>query len=728
MKTLLIVFFGALALGAGVGSAADGKVVPAVFTDVAPVIDGDVSDAVWEKGARLTDFHQVRPIEFDPAGEDLEIRILYDPDFLYIRAVVTMHDLADITANKLAQGSQTFAEDRVFVLLDPYRNRRTGYQFLVTPNGVREEGLYDGGRRVNRNWDGVWKSNTRRTETGWTAEMAIPFKTINFEVSNEDWGISFGLKIYNRNEDIAWTSQGGETLPASAGTLAGINRAEQGIGLDVTPSLSVKFDIDHDENEEDSDIEPSLDVIYKITPSLTAAVTANTDFSAAEVDDRVVSLDRFPVFFPEKREFFLQDADIFSFAGLDRSGSPFADLDRNGIPFFSRRIGLDGDGALVDVFGGGKLTGRIGRVNLGVLDVAQDASDGSGVENLFVGRASVNVLKESTIGGIATHGSPVSGENNWLIGVDANYQNSDLLEGKILRGYLWYQRSDTSGLSGSEDAFGATVEIPQTAGWYGEASMRQVGRNFNPALGFVNRSGIRQYTGEVQFRKYFRDSWVQFLSPNLKFEHVDDLDGETESQSLDLEPLFLGTSNTDWFRAGMSLVREVLTEPFEISDGVIIPVGDYSWERYRASIDSGEHRPVYIDMKVEFGSFYSGRRLDLEPKITWQPSPHFSAEVSYSQSKVSLDEGDFTTRLFSSALRIAFNSQWSWNTLFQYDNESDDFAINSRLRYQPEDGQEFLVVVNHGFRVRDNNDPRGNPLLESGVTEIIIKGSYLFRF
>ena len=300
VKTFLIVFFGAVALGAGVGSAAVGKVVPAVFTDVAPVIDGDVSDAVWEKGARLTDFHQVRPIEFDPAGEDLEIRILYDSDFLYIRAVVTMHDLADITANKLAQGSQTFAEDRVFVLLDPYRNRRTGYQFLVTPNGVREEGLYDGGRRVNRNWDGVWKSNTRRTETGWTAEMAIPFKTINFEVSNEDWGISFGLKIYNRNEDIAWTSQGAETLPASAGTLAGINRAEQGIGLDVTPSLSVKFDIDHDENEEDSDIEPSLDVIYKITPSLTVAVTANTDFSAAEVDDRVVSLDRFSVFFSRK--------------------------------------------------------------------------------------------------------------------------------------------------------------------------------------------------------------------------------------------------------------------------------------------------------------------------------------------------------------------------------------------------------------------------------------------
>ena len=141
VKTFPIVFFGAVALGAGVGSAAGGKVVPAVFTDVAPVIDGDVSDAVWEKGARLTDFHQVRPIEFDPAGEDLEIRILYDQDFLYIRAVVTMHDLADITANKLAQDSQTFAEDRVFVLLDPYRNRRTGYQFLVTPNGVREEGL-----------------------------------------------------------------------------------------------------------------------------------------------------------------------------------------------------------------------------------------------------------------------------------------------------------------------------------------------------------------------------------------------------------------------------------------------------------------------------------------------------------------------------------------------------------------------------------------------------------
>ena len=233
MKVFRNMLFAALVLVSGVVFAAADKTVPAVFTELAPIIDGDASDAVWAKGARLTDFHQVEPIEFDPPGEGLEIRVLYDQDFLYVLAVVTMHDMGDITANKLAQGSSTFAEDHVFVLLDPYRNRRTGYKFLVTPNGVREEGLFDGGRRVNNNWDGVWQANTQRTETGWTAEMAIPFKSINFDSSIEDWGVSFGLKIFLRSEEIAWTSHGSDTSPASAGTLIGVKRAEQGRGRGV---------------------------------------------------------------------------------------------------------------------------------------------------------------------------------------------------------------------------------------------------------------------------------------------------------------------------------------------------------------------------------------------------------------------------------------------------------------------------------------------------------------
>jgi hypothetical protein len=718
MKVFLSVVLVASVLVSGMGIAAEDKVIPAVFTDVAPVIDGDDSDAAWASAARRTDFHQVRPIEFDPAGEDLEIRVLYDQNFLYVYAVVTMHDIAEITANKLAQGSITFAEDQVYLVLDPYRNRRTGYQFMVTPNGVREEGLYDGARRLNRNWDGVWQANTRRTPTGWAAEIAIPFKSINFDASNEDWGISFGLKIFGRDEEIAWTSHGGETGPASAGTLSGVKRAEQGYGLDITPSLSVQRDKNYETGKDDYKVEPSIDALYKITPSLTAAVTVNTDFSAAEVDDRVVSVDRFSVFFPEKRDFFLQDADIFS----------FADLSRNGIPFFSRRIGLDEDGAPIDVRGGAKLTGRIGPVNLGLLDVLQDDTGGGGTTNLVVARASMNVLKESSIGALVTHGTPIAGENNTLVGVDANYQSRDLLEGKTLRSSWWYQRSKTSDISGSEYAFGASVAIPRSAGWYGHIVTKQIGSNFNPGLGFVNRSGIREYYGEVHFRKYVRDSWLQFWDPHAQFLRVENLDGDTESQSIDLEPLFIGTNTTDWFRAGMSFKREVLFEPFEISDGVIIPAGDYRWERYRATIDSGEHRAVYVDLTVEVGTFYAGRRTNLQPKITWQPSPHFSTEVGYSQWNVSLPEGRFTTRLLSGAVRVAFNNQWSWNTLVQYDNDYDEMTLNSRVRYVPEAGQEFLLVVNHGFITRDDDDLIRHPLLKSLQSDIVLKGSYLFRF
>jgi hypothetical protein len=693
------------------------KQFPAVYALEPPVIDGDLSDEVWKTAPLIDDFHQVDPIEFAPAEDSVEVRVLYDENNLYISARMIFNDSLAIAATKLAQGTPLgYNDDRFSVFLDPFNNRRYGYEFRLNPNGVREEGLFDGPGFVNTNWSGIWNARTRIREDGWQAELVIPFKTLNFNQDNHTWGISFGTRVINRGGTTqAWTSQSQQTRPGALGEMTGLSRAEQGHGLDIVPSLSLSGRHDHAGDRSDFKLEPSVDVFYKISPSLTAALTINTDFSAVEVDDRVVNLQRFSVFFPEKRAFFLQDADIFS----------FADLDGNGIPFFSRRIGLDENRAPVDIIGGVKLTGRAGPFNLGILNVRQESA-GDDV-NLFVGRASLNVFKESTLGLIVTDGSPVAGESNRVIGTDFNYLDRELIEGKSIRGSAWYMQSDTTGLSGDQDAFGIGLSIPQSAGVYGEAKFREIGEHFDPALGFVNRAGIRETSGKIAYRRYPELGIFQFIEASAQFSHIEDLDGNTESQLLTLTPLFFSNHKLDWFSFRFYRQREVLTEPFDIREGIVIAPGDYSWNKGEFWISSGEQRVLYTMMSINKGDFYDGTRMQIAGWATWQPSKHFSLSFGYDYNDIKLMGGEFISRLYKLKSSVAFSNTWSWTTLTQYDNDSNELSINSRIRWVPEAGRDVILVLNHLY-VDDQTVPGRGRHFRSVSTDMVLKASYNIRF
>ncbi len=343
--------FGVFMLVAAAAPAhATNKSFAATYTATPPDIDGYIDDPVWATAPVLDDMHEVDPIEFSAPEDEVRVRVLYDEHYLYVAADITARDPAGITAFRVAQGSNIQDEDRFKVVIDPYNNQRSGYDFRINPNGVREEGLYGLLGRPNTDWNGIWDGRAHINDAGWTAELAIPFKTLNFDPSNSTWGISFSLNIPRRNEQIAWTSQNRVVRPGTLGIMTGLDRAQQGHGLDIVPSLSMQKIRNFTTGRDELETEPSLDLFYKVTPELTAALTINTDFSAVEVDDRVINLERFSVFFPEKRAFFLQDADIFSFGGIQQ----------NGTPFFSRRIGLDNDRQPVDLLGGAKLTGRSG--------------------------------------------------------------------------------------------------------------------------------------------------------------------------------------------------------------------------------------------------------------------------------------------------------------------------------------------------------------------------------
>jgi hypothetical protein len=346
------------------------KSVRIVRAATPPIIDGVLDEDVWELAARVEDFHEIQPTEYAPAGERTVVYLLYDKDAIYIGARLYDRDPSQFTARIRRQGEEVFGDDWFSVLLDPFHERRTGYRFMTNPNGLRQEGLFQNIVEEQWDWEGIWYTASK----------------------NDTWGINFRRAIARRDERTGWVSRNRNSDPSSSGSVVGLEGLEQGVGLDIVPSLAVRRRRPFDGTASTSDTDPSLDVFYKLSPSLTSALTINTDFSATEVDDRQVNLTRFGLFFPEKRDFFLQDADIFEFGGLEQ----------NGRPFFSRRLGLSDDGEPIDLEVGGKVTGRIGRFNIGALSVRQDEFEGLAADNATVARASANLLAESNVGLIET--------------------------------------------------------------------------------------------------------------------------------------------------------------------------------------------------------------------------------------------------------------------------------------------------------------------------------------
>ena len=364
----------------------------------------------------------------------------------------------EVTAQILRQGSNIEVDDYFGVILDPFHDRRSGYLFQVNPNGVRADAIYENTTQTQANWEGIWEAGASVVEDGWVVEMAIPFKTLSFDPSKEAWGINFTRRLARNNETIGWLSRTQAQNPGVAGVANGFYGLEQGRGLDIVPSVSAGASRDFAINRTDNNSEPSLDIFYKFTPAVTGVLTLNTDFSATEVDDRQVNLTRFSLFFPEKRDFFLQDADIFEFGGIE-GGNNLRIATQNGRPFFSRNIGLSASREPVEPDVGAKLTGRVGDWNFGVLSVQQDEFEDVDATNLFVGRAVRNVLEESRVGFIMTDGDPQSNGDNSLAGFDFRYLNSTgfdfrylnsrLPGGRTLDGDAWYQRSHTPGPEGA---------------------------------------------------------------------------------------------------------------------------------------------------------------------------------------------------------------------------------------------------------------------------------------
>ncbi len=696
------------------------KTLEMVRTDTPPVIDG-VMDEIWSTGALLDDLHQTDPIEYAEPSERTVVRILYDKDFLYFSAMMYYKDPSKIVANKLIQGANLRTEDKFRVYINPFNDGRNGYIFQTNANGVRTDGILENVTDNNFDWTGIWYAASQLTDYGWFAEIAIPYKTLSFDPSSDSWGMSILRSIESNTEDMAWTSYNRSVNPSNFGTITGLEGLEQGVGLDVIPGASATYRERYDPSSSDSDLEPTLDAFYKFTPNLTGALTFNSDFSATDVDARQVQLSRFSIFFPEQRKFFLQEADIFEFGGLGT----------NGKPFFSRRIGLGPNGEQLDLEAGGKLTGRIGRWNIGALAVQQggnagEVPDGGRLVNdseLFVGRVSANVLGQSTVGGIMTYGNPTGDLDNKLVGADFNYLNTRSFDKITIDGQLWYQESDTEGFEGEQSAWGAKLRSPNQTGWKGRIQHQSIGEDFFPALGFVNRRGIKKNDAFVGYTKRFAPgSMFRSLESGVDWLRVTDWDGDLETEIFDVTLAILENQSADSAALYFLDTREVLTTPFEIVDGVVIPVGDYSFRVYGAYLETGGQRKFKATMFVEDGGFYSGDIFTVNTKFEWQPSKHFTGVFEYEYNDIDLLEGAFDTQLIRLRADVAFNAEWAWITTAQFDNQSDLLGVNSRLQWIPQAGREFYVIYNGGWF---EDETRGFRTVGQSAT---VKLNYTFRF
>lgn len=717
------------------------KVIRVHRLEVAPTIDGRIGSDEWSNATRVHDLHEVEPVEFTAPSERTIWYVAASDSVLYIAAYAYDSDPGGIVARVLRYGAGLDDDDSMTIIVDPFHNRRSGYSFTLNPNGVRADAIYTSPTRYSDDWNGIWQGAARIVDDGWTMEMALPFSTLTFDPENDTWGINFSRRIARHSEQIAWQSRNGQVNPTVSGEAHGLDGLSQGIGLDVTPSVSLNHFTapQHPRTvSQDVDLNASMDLSYKLTPALNALITINTDFTATEVDGRRLGLDRFDLFFPEKRSFFLTDFDIFQFGGVptgndDGDRTPGLLSGHNGLAFFSRRIGLTGDNEPVDILAGTKVSGRLANFDIGSLYIRQSeyvnrGSDRIDQSDLFVTRISSGVLEESTAGFIVTSGDPAFNTSSSLVGADFLYRNTRLGTNRSVEGNFWIQKSNSADTGSQDTAWSANIGLPANAGFSAGIQVQEVEENFRPALGFANRTGVRLYAAEAEYRNVLSNSSaVRELEHSLEYTQWRYLDSDSiQSERLELMPLEVRTVEDDRARLDINLHKEGLLpgeQPLQ-SLGILIPPGEYSFDRFGALLRSAWHRSWAFELRMDDGEWFSGDRFRIRPRMQWRPNEHFSTELTYDYNKYEFPGQGAVTRQIAIENEVALNADWSTVMLTQYDNVSDSIGINGRLHYNMAAGRDIWLVVNHNM-IRDPSIGDG---FRSSESMAVAKIQYTLRF
>jgi hypothetical protein len=680
------------------------------------VVDGVLDESDWRDADVAEAFTQADPTEGAPASGPTRVRVLAGA-----RAIVVGIECDDPNPDGIVSFSKQRdaalrSEDHVRIVLDTFLDGRSGYVFAVNPGGARYDALIEpGGEADNPEWDGIWEAATRRTDRGWTVEIRIPIESLAFKPGLREWHFNVERRIQRLLETDRWASADRQfqvTQTSRAGLLTGLPEFALGLGLTVRPSVTSGGGIPAPSASVDGEFQPSLDLTKRLGANVLASVTVNTDFAETEVDTRRTNLTRFPLFFPEKRTFFLEGADTFSF-GLG--------LNQDVIPYFSRRIGLVG-GSEVPILAGGKVNGRANQTNFGGLVVGTNNKKGV-VESealMAVGRVKQNLWRESWVGGIATVGDPLGRSGSWLAGADFTYATSHFRGDKNFLVGVWGLVTDRDGLGPDRTAQGLKIDYPNDL-WDIALTYKRIGRDFDPSTGFVPRPAVHLLNGQINNSTRIARGPLQRLFHEFQPSLATDLHGHWESYRVFTAPINWRFRSGDRFEFNVNPTGERLVAPFEIG-GVTIAPGSYRWLRYRLEAGTAQKRRLYSQVTWWYGGFYDGRLDQFQWTGAWNPTPLLTIEFS-GERDVSheLTAGDFTATVVGTRARVNFSPDLNLASYVQYDTTTESIGVNTRLRWTFKPVGDLFIVYNHNVR-----DILDRWHLDSN--QVLVKLQYAFRY
>jgi len=673
--------------GGGAGRPSAG----AVGVAAGPVVDGDVlGDPAWQAPPVATEFWQERPDEGRPASERTEVRVIFTEDTLYFGVICYDRDPASIIVSDARRDAPLDETDSFQLVIDTYRDQLNGFVFGTNPAGIEydgqvtNEGRGGGGLNAaqrqatgsgggfNVNWDGAWVVRSRITDIGWTAEFAIPFRTLRFPSGTEQtWGLNFQRNIRRRNERAFWAP-----IPRQytlyrlslAGTLEGV-RTPALRNLKITPyALANALESGEVPVDADLDGDAGFDLKYNLTPSLTLDGTVFTDFAQVEVDDQQINLDRFNLFFPEKRPFFLENAGFFSV------GNP-GEIDL----FFSRRIGIGGEGEVIPILGGARVSGKAGKFNVGLLDMQTDSyEDAVPSSNFAVIRVSRDLPNRSTLGGIfvnreATGRLAGDGDYNRTFGVDGTW---GIGQSTVVSSFV--AKTETPGVTEDDVAFNvrSTTNLPRMDLEFG---YQEVGDQFNPEVGFLSRSGYRKPDARILTR--FRPSdfiGIQELRPHATYRAFFGFDGFQETGYLHLDNHWVWRNSYE-AHTGINFTKEGVREAFEIYPEVFVPPGTYDHAEAQLVFMTNQGAPLSLNLQARIGGFFGGSRVMVGPTIRARIGETLTTELAYERNDVDLAGGRFVTNLARTRVSYSFSTRAYVQALIQYNDRADLWSMNLRF-------------------------------------------------
>jgi hypothetical protein len=697
------------------------------------VIDGKLDEPDW-KSAEPILLTQESPRPGQSTPYVTEVRILIYHDALIFGFHCVDPNPKAIQVHTLAQDGDQSGDDTLSILLDTFGDKRTGYYFQINASGGRLDGLISAPGLYTTDWDGVWTARTAHTPDGWSAEVSIPAQTLNFR-SSAHWGLQFDRYIVRDQTELRWASPTPDAIlwdMGRAGDLEIMSPLKQGHGLEFAPYTNGRMLRDFAPTDRNWLATGGGEVTWRITPQLAAIVTVNTDFAETEVDSRQIDITPFPLYFPEKRAFFLEGANLYNFG---------TGLNNQFIPFFSRNVGLL-DGYDLPIDAGIKLNGHVGPWSLAFLDsqtrttwvpdavvnyLGLPSAKVNGT-NLLASRVAYDIDKHLRVGAIVTHGDPEAEVSNTLAGADADWHTTNFLHKYSMQFGGWAATTQGDVPLGSRQGWGVRFSYPNDL-IYCTAGTNHFGDGFDPLLGFLPRPQSHQTDAACSYRPRtaanspFHE--IRQASYDVLFTRTTDTSGNLQSQLTTIRPVNWTLNSGETFLIAALIDHETLTTPFAINPAVTYPVGSYDFKRIGTEFSTSPQRPLRFTNSSYFGGYYSGHLYHQTNGLTWAPfhgkiQTGFSADNYFAHTP----QGNFVEKLWQFNGALSWSPDLSLSTLVQYDNISFDLSSNTRLRWTFKPGDDFYVVWDRTW-VRNVTHPGVN--LDPDAESITAKIRWTFR-